>query len=195
MFFYSFSFNGHRNAQTIKDIKEHDLSDMEEFSLRLPHILRQVVTSEKRKNADETTKKLIEIFFGIYSNGVEFKFPPGDKKLIISMAKIVSEKISDEGYAYFQINSDSLFEGSQLLLPAPVGNLFHDGCISKDKITANRKDDDSNASDESLLEAPGGDKIKELVEYLEASLRHKFSKKKGINTTERGWKRTKPESN
>lgn len=180
--FCLFSFNGHRNVQTIKDLTENDMAEIEEYSHRLPNILRQVVTSEKHRNVGESLKKLVELFFGIYSNGVGFKFPPGDRKLIISIAKIVSEKFSDEGFAYFQPSSTSRFDDNQLL-PTPVGNLFRDDCASKRKI-ATRNVDDNNGAEEkavspnTLQEVPGKDKLNLLVKYLETSLRNKFTKKR-----------------
>lgn len=184
VFFCLFSFNGHRNVQTIKDLTENDLSEMEEYSQRLPNILLQVVTSEKHKNIDESMKKLVELFFGIYSNGVRFKFPPGDKKLIIciSIAKMVSEKLSDEGHAYFQLTSDSHFDGSQLFC-TPVGNLFRDDCSWKKEIATSNVNTNENSEEEPVStntrqEVPGKEKLNLLVKYLETSLRSKFTKKK-----------------
>lgn len=136
---------------SVKDITENDLSEMEEYSKRLPNILRQALKLETRKNFVESMKNLAALFFGIYSNGVGFKFPPGDKKLIILIAKMVSEKLAEKGYAFFQLSSVSHFDDRQLI-PTPVGNLFRDDRSSKWKRSM-REEYDGNISEEESLSA------------------------------------------
>lgn len=176
-----FSFNGHRNVQTIKDITEIDLSEMEEYSQRLPSILEQVLTSGKRKNVIESKKELFELFFGIYSNGVGFKFPPGDRKLIILIAKMVSKKLAEEN-AFFQLSSVSEIDDRQLM-PTPVGNLFSDVCDDRfPEATAKRDESDlsdgESVSTDTRQEFPCKERLSLLAKYLETSLRNKFTKKK-----------------
>lgn len=187
MYFYHhrFSFNGHRNAATIKDLNENDLLQIEEYSLRLPRILQRALELEKCINVNEKVDQMLEFFFAIYLNGVEFKFPPGDRKLIMLIGEMVRAKvlhvndngITTEDYSYFQLGLD--YNNCQIV-STPIGNLYYDNKTDKNnrpnemKSNAMVSNESTDRSSQIHRSNPDLDAIKNLVSLLKAGLEKKI---------------------
>lgn len=115
------SFNGYRSAASITGLNEAALVEIENYSLCLPNILKSAIGS-KRKKSECIIENLLQLFFGIYfQNDIGFKFPPGHKALLISIARSVDEKMKSDS-SYFK--SDENYAKCETIR-TPIGTLYY----------------------------------------------------------------------
>lgn len=146
------------------ELNENDKLQIETYSQRLPTILKQNLASKKCGNKNAKQSKMLEYFFGVYSDGVPFQFPPGDKKLLLSIPPVI------------KANTKEFEGGSECDLctveTTMFGKLF---CDNPAKLPSKRRKCEITQNESSVLgQNYDADSINKLSDYLKAGLINKL---------------------
>lgn len=193
MVFLSFhlSLSGHYTASTIMNLNEYGVMEIEQYSRdQLPSILRSTIDPNCR-NLDEVLQQLIDIIFGNYSrDGKTFKFPPGHKMLLLTIANAVRNTVCKEtvnGKESYDFTEYKTVKGSGMcsVIATPIGDLF---CDDEDdsEVLKDVEDEESSVAnkrskpgfvekhtDNTIAKVPlkaDSNSLKQLVQYLSGSL-------------------------
>lgn len=191
--YHLYSFNGYQGALTIKDLSEADFLKIENYSLRLPTIIRTAIELKKCGDVDNTVKNLLRLFFGVYAeSNIKFEFPPGSRTLLLLLAKIVRDKThklinasESIDLSYFDTNDDC---PKCPIVSTPLGYLY---CDENEKISANptevgipkrvRKEIEGSASTSSEDPRKTSEvSIKTVVKHLEEGLKIRLKRIIGV---------------
>lgn len=177
----------------MQDITEDDFEKIEEYSSRLPNIIRGIVQLEKCSNKDEEVQRLLEHFFGIYSTCVEFKFPPGDKKLLMLIVRTIKTKML-ENVSFFDL--DSNYINCSNVEPTLLGDLYSNtSTVSDVKRNLQKKNTNMNQPEairSELIRETNYDNnsIEELTELLKVCLQKKLQNQKSEIMSEKAGENT-----
>lgn len=116
---YQFSFCGYRSGRNFITIDDNEIMLIESFAKRLPSILKDLLSTHN--DADALVTRLLEFFFGIYAvHTEEFAFPPGDRKLLVSISVFIHTNFEKD--PQFFATSENLIKCP--VEPTPIGNLY-----------------------------------------------------------------------
>lgn len=167
------SFNGYRSVSSFLELNENDVLQIEIYSQRLPQILQENLASQKSGNKNAKLSKMLKYFFGIYSVGFSFQFPPGDKRLLLSISPLVN--------ANTEIFEDSSECDLCAVETTMFGKLF---CDNPAKHPNKRKKSEITRNESPVLaQSYDADSINTLSDYLKAGLIEKL-KEHGEKTSQ-----------
>lgn len=176
------SFSGYQNARNMIDIDADAIIEIEEYAQLLPSILRQHI-DPRWKNADQIIEQMLDLFFDIYfKEGTPFKFPPGHKRLLISLAETVRSKIEvqNESGIEFDLSYFNVDEGFNncATIRTPIGTIYYEKPKKQLKRkpcdTVSNPDDSDNSMPDLIADM---ESVRRLVKYLEADLFQSVAKK------------------
>lgn len=176
----------------MQDIAEDDFEKIEEYSIRLPNIIRGIVELEKCSNKDEEVQRLLEHFFGIYSTCVEFKFPPGDKKLLMLIVRTIKTKML-ENVSFFDL--DPSYINCSNVESTLLGDLYSNTTVSDVKRDLQKKNTNMNQPGETESELQREtnyetNSIEELTKLLKLCLQKKLQNQKSEIMSEKAEENT-----
>lgn len=117
-----FSLSGHNQAIILKDIDAKDVLEIEEFVGRVPAILKSVKLRNKKNASADDIQNMLCHFCGPYAWHTEFKFPPGDRKLLLLIGNTVSRNLESDA-KFFE--DDSSLRNCNMIA-TPFGEVFCD---------------------------------------------------------------------
>lgn len=135
VFYLPHSIDGYESASTIKCISNEEILAIEESARAVISKIRTYIAAKKTRAKPADFEYLYRLFFGEISavqfagdvNAV-FKFPLGERALILEIAKIAKEKTDDGTHSVFSLLEQSNTDDNTSYYPSTtetiIGTLF-----------------------------------------------------------------------
>lgn len=123
MFSFRFcnSLSGHNQALTVSHIAAQDILEIEEFAKTVTDIMENA----RKKVSSNSIQSMLHHFYGLYGSKKEFKFPPGDKKLLQLIAGTVTSKLELDVNFF---DNDTYLSNCNMT-STPFGDVFCDKAV------------------------------------------------------------------
>lgn len=96
--------------------------EIEEFAKTVPDILKNVQFRKNKNASSKDVENMLRHFHGFYGSKKEFKFPPGDKKLLQLIAGTVTSHLESD-VTFF---NNKTYLSNCNMTSTPFGDVFCD---------------------------------------------------------------------
>lgn len=136
------SLTGYTTAFTIKELKQEDINELEEFARTIPALIDKLVANNALKPTSDQINTVHRLFLGFFAkDATNFRFFKGDVVLMLQISQFINVKIKRNGqtedFEFFAENAESVTLGT---IKTFVGYLFcNTVCTKAEKELGPRK--------------------------------------------------------